>query len=96
MASVDLFGKPITGNQHSAFFNKLTNQGTQLSAKEQFKLEQNNLRKQREELKYRNKLNAAQDANLRFQVAQAKQNIRNPPLISRTKTKIGILQGFFK
>ena len=35
MASLDIFGKPIVGDQHSAFFKKLTNaDGTKLTAKQ--------------------------------------------------------------
>jgi hypothetical protein len=98
MASLDLFGNPVKGDTHSAFFNKLTGQGSgvKLTAKQQFALEANKLKQSKAELKYKQKLEAVKDANLRFQVAQARNQIRHPQVIEKAKTKISILQGFFK
>jgi len=98
MASVDLFGNPVKGDTHSALFNKLTGsgQGTRLTAKQQYKAELKKTQSRLDAIKYNEKLERIKNQNLRLSVAQAREQIKNPQIFERAKTKVSILQGFFK
>jgi len=71
MASVDIFGKPISGDQHSKFFKSFFNSdgltNKQLYEKEKVKLDQ-----RKQDAIYSNKLKEAKDANRKFTINKIK------------------------
>jgi cell fate regulator YaaT (PSP1 superfamily) len=96
MSAVDLWGKPITGNTHSEFYNKHFGNQTNLTAKQKYELEKKKLKQAQADQAYQVKLQKIKEEQLKMKVANARNAITKPQVFEQTKRKIDILKGFFK